>query len=304
VLCSALAASCGGQHPQGEQARASTTPRAAPPAAGGGRLVDVGGHALYVDCVGSGAPAVVLEAGLGQSSDSWRDVQPRLGRLTRTCAYDRAGLGNSVARAGVHDAADEIDGLQRLLVGARIAPPYVLVGHSYGGLLARLFAHAHPGHTAGVVLVDAMGRDQTRRQLALWPRSEAPARRRRWATPVIDGLDLRSSEALARRIRTLGATPLVVITAGQPDAAWSGLPRRLVRTQERLRARMQNELAGLSPDHVRVVALRSGHFVQRLDGQPDVVITAVSAVVEAARRHTGLPPCRRLFGRSGVRCPS
>ena len=68
----------------------------------------------------------------------------------------------TASRTGVHDAVDEIYDLQRLLVGARIAPPYVFVGHSYGGLLARLFAHAGPGQTAGVVLVDAMGRDQTR----------------------------------------------------------------------------------------------------------------------------------------------
>jgi pimeloyl-ACP methyl ester carboxylesterase len=300
-LLAVVAVGCGGSDKRSPQrAKADRRPAAslAP-----GRLVAIGGdRSLYLYCVGSGTPTVVFEAGLGGASDAWRDVQPQLGRVTRTCAYDRAGLGNSVARAGVHDAADEIDDLHRLLDRARIAPPYVLVGHSYGGLLARLFAHAYAGQTAGVVLVDAMGRDQTRRQLALWPESQAPARRRQWATPVIDGLDLRSSEALGRRVRTLGSTPLVVITAGQPDAAWTGLPRRLVRAQERLRARMQDELARLSPDHVHVVALRSGHFVQRLDGQPDAVITAVSAVVEAARHHTGLPPCPRLFSGPDVRC--
>lgn len=302
VLCAAVAAGCGGQHPQ--QGRAPTTRRVPGPIISGGRLVDIGGRRLYVRCAGFGRPTVVLEAGLGGSSDVWRDVQPQLGRLTRTCAYDRAGLGNSVSMPGVHDAADELNDLQRLLAGARIAPPYVLVGHSYGGLLVRLFAHAHRDQTAGVVIVDAMGRDQTRRQLALWPRSEAPARRRRWAQAVIDGLDLKSTEAQARRIRTLGPTPLVVITAGQPDAAWRNLPPRLVRAQERLRGRMQNELAALSPDHVHVVALRSGHFVQRLDGQPDVVTRAVRAVVQAARGHRGLPSCRRVFRGSGVGCRS
>jgi pimeloyl-ACP methyl ester carboxylesterase len=203
---------------------------------------------------------------------------------------------------GVHDAADEIKDLQRLLERAGIAPPYVLVGHSYGGLLVRLFARAHPDQTAGVVLVDAMGRDQTRRQLALWPTAQAPARRRRWAQPVIDGLDLRSSEALASGIAALGDIPLVVITAGHRDAAWTDLPHRLVHAQERLRVKLQYELAALSPDHVHVVALRSGHFVQRLDGQPDVVIRAVRAVVQAKRSHTDLPPCPRLFSGPDVRC--
>jgi hypothetical protein len=71
-----------------------------------------------------------LEAGFGGNNTSWGAVQPPLGRTTRTCAYDRAGLGSSLAIPGVHDAGDEIDDLHRLLAHARIPPPYVLVGHS------------------------------------------------------------------------------------------------------------------------------------------------------------------------------
>ena len=100
-------------------------------------------------CVGSGSPTVVLEAGFGADTFTWRDVQPQLGRTTRTCAYDRAGTGNSVAPPGVRDARDEIADLRQLLARARIDPPYVLVGHSYGGVLARVFAHLHPTETAG-----------------------------------------------------------------------------------------------------------------------------------------------------------
>lgn len=303
ALVAALAVGCGGSQATTTDRTKTKTDRPTAAIVGAGRLVAIGGgRSLYLDCLGSGTPTVVLEAGLGGSSDAWRDVQPPLGRVTRTCAYDRAGLGSSLARPGVHDAADEIKDLERLLSRAGIAPPYVLAGHSYGGLLVRLFARTHPAQTAGVVLVDSMGRDQTRRQLALWPTAVAPARRRQWAEPVIDGLDLRSSEALAKGIRTLDATPLVVVTAGRRDAAWTGLPEGLVHAQERLRARMQDELAALSPDHVHVVATRSGHFVQRLDGQPGVVIRAVQAVVQAARRHTGLPACPRVFRGLAVRC--
>ena len=93
-----------------------------------------------------------------------------------------------------------------------------------------------------------------------------------------------------------------MITAGQRDATWSNLPPGLVHAQERLRRQMQDELAALSRDHVHVIALRSGHFVQRLDAQPDVVIGAVRAVVQAARGHTDLPSCRRLLGGTGARC--
>jgi pimeloyl-ACP methyl ester carboxylesterase len=256
--------------------------------------------------VGSGNPTVVLEAGFPGDGGNWRDVQPDLGRATRTCAYDRAGLGHSPPMPGVHDAQDEIDDLQRLLVAAHIEPPDVLVGHSYGGILVRLFASQHHDEAAGVVLVDARGRDATRRQLALFPKSlpksQIPPV---LTTPVQDGVDLAASEALASRVRSLGATPLAVITAGRHDQDWGRLlSPGVARAFDRLWATMQDELTALSSNHLHVVALRSDHFVQRFDGQPDVVIRAVQAVVRTARDHTRLPPCRQLFSGSDVSCRS
>src|SRR3954468_299908 len=157
ALIAGLAVGCGGSQ-QAPQVTAARTPRPNPGIVGSGKLVAIGGsRSLYLDCMGSGIPAVVLEAGLGNSSRTWRSVQPQLGHLTRTCAYDRAGFGNSLAMPGVHNAADEIKDLQQLLDRAGIGQPYVLVGHSLGGLLVRLFARAHPDQIAGVVLVDAMG---------------------------------------------------------------------------------------------------------------------------------------------------
>jgi pimeloyl-ACP methyl ester carboxylesterase len=303
VLAAALLAGCGGDEPTRQQ---TTTPKTgqAPIITGrAGGLVGIGGgRSLFVDCVGSGRPTVVLEAGFGGDTSNWRDVQPQLGRITRTCAYDRAGIGNSVAPPGVHDARDEMDDLQRLLDHAHLTPPYVLVGHSYGGLLAALFAQAHPEHTGGIVLVDSMVRDQTRRQLAIWPRSLARALRRWVATPVRDGVDLAAGEALGRRVRSLRDTPLAVVTAGSHDAEWGEVPPRLARALDRQWATMQDELAALSSDHVHVVALRSDHFVQRSDGQPGVVIRAVQAVVRAARDGAPLPRCPRLFSGADVRC--
>ena len=191
---------------------------------GGGELVDVGGRRLYVECIGSGSPTVLLEAGLGLASRSWTTVQLELGQTTRTCAYDRAGLGDSDAMPGVHDAGDEVRDLERLLARGRIEPPYVLVGHSYGGFLARLFARAHPEQVAGVAFVDASGYDATRRQLAIWPRSQAPAQRREWAKPVQFGVDLKRSDALESGLRPLGDTPVVAITGARtwtdPDVEW------------------------------------------------------------------------------------
>jgi pimeloyl-ACP methyl ester carboxylesterase len=316
LLATMLAVGCGGQEQNGRRAPAAkTSPQGAPVTDDGqGGLVEIGnGRSLYLACVGSGSPTVVLEAGLGADTHSWQDVQSKLGRITRTCSYDRAGIGNSVRRAGMHDASDDIDDLQRLLDGAHLDPPYVLVGQSYGGLLIRLFAQSRPEETAGLVLVDAKGRDQMRRELAIWPKSQASALRRSWARPVRDGVDLAAGDALARGVTNLGDTPLAVITAGTHQADSRGMPPQLARALYGLWVTMQDELTALSSDHVHVVALRSDHWIQirrfyrgneRIDGQPDVVVRAVEAVVRAAREGTHLPPCRRLFGGSAIRCRS
>jgi pimeloyl-ACP methyl ester carboxylesterase len=282
LLAFALAVGCGGHG----QRSATTKPAGSVPVSGGaGGWVSVGGgRSLYLECVGSGTPPVVLEAGFGGNTLNWSDVQPELGRTTRTCAYDRAGLGHSPPMPGVHDAQDEIDDLQRLLLAAHIEPPYVLVGHSYGGILARLFASQHPGEAAGVVLVDARGCDATRRQVARLPKSQVPPA---LSAPVQDGVDVAASEALASRVRSLGATPLAVITASRHDQDWGRvLSPTFARAFDRLWATMQDELTALSSNHLHVVALRSDHFVQRVDGQPNVVIHAVQAVVRAACDHT------------------
>ena len=206
-------------------------------------------------------------------------------------------------RPGVHDAGDEIKDLATLLDRSGIKPPYVLVGHSYGGLLVRLFARAHPHQTVGIVLVDAVGRDAWRRDLAAWPKSLAPNLRRRFfAHPVDHDVDRGAGDALASGIRSLGDTPPVVITAAHERDELPGAPPALYRLSQRLRRAMQTELAGLSTDHAHVVALRSDHFIQ--DHQPYVAIHAIQAVVRAVHNHAQLPPCRRLFTGPDVHCLS
>jgi pimeloyl-ACP methyl ester carboxylesterase len=306
LLVSAFAMGCGGHKPRERRVETNKTPRAAPAIVGlPGRLVGIGGgRSLFLHCVGAGEPAVVLEAGAGGDSSNWREVQPQLGRITRTCAYDRAGAGNSVAPAHVRDARDEIADLRQLLGRAHVDPPYVLVGHSYGAVLGRVFAHLDPTETAGLVLIDTMGRDGRRRQLVIWPRSQATGLRAELATRLIDGVDLGVGEALASRVRTLGDMPLAVITAGRQDN-FPRTPAQLARALERLWSRMQDELAGLSDNSVHVVALRSDHDVLSAhSGQPSVVVGAVQAVVRAARERTHLPPCPRIFSGANVRCRS
>jgi pimeloyl-ACP methyl ester carboxylesterase len=119
-----------------------------------GRLVDIGTHRLHLHCAGEGSPTVVLDAALGASSLSWTLVQPAIARATRTCAYDRAGFGWSDAGPLPRTAGRVADELFTLLRRAEVPGPYVLVGHSFGGLVARLFTHRHRADVAGLVLIE------------------------------------------------------------------------------------------------------------------------------------------------------
>ena len=118
-----------------------------------GRLIDIGGRRLHLHAMGQG-PTVVFEAALGGSSVSWSLVQPRVAEFARACTVDRGGFGWSDAAPGPRTAGRIADELRVLLERSGEPPPYVLVGHSFGGLVARIFAGRNPERTAGLVLVD------------------------------------------------------------------------------------------------------------------------------------------------------
>lgn len=119
-----------------------------------GRLIDVGTRRLHLYEQGSGSPAVILEAGIAGTSLGWALVQPEIAKFTHVCSYDRAGLGWSDAVRSVSSVSDAISDLRTLLSRANVQPPYVLVGHSFGGLLVRAYAQRRPEEVAGLVLVD------------------------------------------------------------------------------------------------------------------------------------------------------
>ena len=126
-----------------------------------GRLMDVGGYRLHLNCTGKGGPAVVLIAGGGDFSFDWSLVQPDVSRFTRVCSYDRAGLAWSDPGPTPRTMRQEVYELHTLLKTARIKAPYVLVGHSIGGLVARVYAEQYPKEVAGIVLVDPTHEDTT-----------------------------------------------------------------------------------------------------------------------------------------------
>ena len=120
-----------------------------------GQLIDVGGFRLHLHCLGEGRPTVVLDAALGGSSVSWSWVQPEIARTTRVCAYDRGGFGWSDAAPMPRTASRMAAELRSLLERADVPPPFVLVGHSFGGLILRVFAARYREDVAGIVFVDS-----------------------------------------------------------------------------------------------------------------------------------------------------
>jgi pimeloyl-ACP methyl ester carboxylesterase len=120
-----------------------------------GQRIDVGGYSLHLNCTGAGSPTVILEAGFGAWSTDWGSVQPGLSKTTRTCSYDRAGLGWSDAGPEPRDPEHIAIELHTLLANAGIEGPYVLAGHSIGGKHIRMFTELYPDEVLGLVFVDA-----------------------------------------------------------------------------------------------------------------------------------------------------
>lgn len=120
-----------------------------------GELVDVGGHRLHLSCTGAGSPTVVLEPGAGEMSSSLAWIAPAVAQETRVCVYDRAGRGWSEPADGRQDGARVATDLHTLLQRAGVPGPYVLAGHSFGGLYALTFAARYPDEVAGMILVDS-----------------------------------------------------------------------------------------------------------------------------------------------------
>ncbi|MDQ3694869.1 MAG: alpha/beta hydrolase [Chloroflexota bacterium] len=305
----------------------SATPAAASPSAATGDfagLIDIGGgREMYLECRGQDSPTVILEAGLNSRSDIWsRDYQeaegertmvlPGVAAFTRVCAYDRPGTIGEVnpdldpdgplffpSRSDPvpqpRTTRDLVADLHALLRAAAVPGPYVLAGHSAGGLAVRLYASTYPDEVVGMVLVDATTEDVWRRfQGALtpaqWSEFEAltvtnrelqevyPEAERLWTAPLAD--DASTGQVRQAQIDSpLRPMPLVVLSHGIPFAeAFPGWPSE---TMEGIMRANQDGLARLVPNARHVLATRSGHNIHQ--DQPELVIQAIRAVVDVVR---------------------
>ena len=287
------------------------TPAAGSPVAAAGDfagLVEInGGRRLWLECRGTGGPTVVLEAGAGNDADSWdtvglspgqtrEAVLPAVARFARVCAYHRPGTVGEANQRSRSDpapmprtAADIVADLHALLVAAKVPGPYVLVGHSFGGLTSRLYATTYPDEVVGLVLVDAAHEDWYQavraalspEQRAEYDRLAAEGPPELADDPNHERLD---TDASALEMRDAAAAsplrpmPLAVVTHGRPWDWPAGYPAKELETTWRT---LQERLAGLTPDARLVVAEGSGHFIP--GDRPDAIVDAVREVVDAVR---------------------
>lgn len=277
-----------------------------------GQLVDVGGYRLHIQCVGTGSPTVVLDAGLGGSSLDWSLVQPELSRSARVCAYDRAGMGWSDPSPQPRTPRQIADELHTLLSNAGIAGPYVLVGHSLAGKNVRLFALQHPDQVAGMVLVDARSEyvdanTSPAEAQAFQRASAAQAILYRLARGVglvrLIGASLWGGPAMPRATRSEGmlltTSPRAVdaqtaeaLERATDDAQLQSAPslgnRPLIVlaagqnvAHDPIWLEAQHRLAALSTNSRLIVAENSGHAIHW--EQPALAIDAVRQVIQEAR---------------------
>ncbi len=274
-----------------------------------GQLVDVGGYRLHIHCTGSGSPTVVIDAGLGDWSTSWGEtVQPGVAKTTRVCTYDRAGMGWSDAGPLPRDAEHFARELHTLLQNANVPGPYILVGHSLGGLPVRVFAHEYPSDMVGVVFIESMNPTRFRATSA-----DMLAQSRSQSQPFSFGAML-SRLGIARLLvklpfiaprvsanddayyaRYIRAQSLQTTTDESQGMPASGEEAAAVKSFGDLplivlTARLNNngswqdwqkELLQLSSNSRQLFAEHSGHNVQH--DEPDAAIAAITQMVQQVR---------------------
>jgi pimeloyl-ACP methyl ester carboxylesterase len=245
--------------------------------------VDAAGRSVYLDCRGAGSPTVVFESGMGEGAGGWGFVFPETAASTRACAWDRPGIGRSTARDR-HTALDTVHDLRAALAAAGERGPFVIVGHSLGGVYARIFAAAYRNETAGVVLVDPFTPDISpaeRAGVRLEPSLAADwTAGLRGTFELIERLDGLDWPATANQLAAahLGDIPLELIFV---DQRLRYDERVDPATKERLIAAWRELVLAWSTDSRLTIADGSRHIVQ-LD-RPDVVVASIQRLVDRAR---------------------
>jgi pimeloyl-ACP methyl ester carboxylesterase len=250
-------------------------------------LVQVGTHKMFVNCAGKEtAPPVILEAGTGDSSEVWNTVQEQVEKFARVCSYDRLGLGKSDKVAVPHTADEIVEDLHELLHAVPVSAPYVMVGHSIGGIYVRKYAALFPTEVKGLVLLDSSHEEQFTRVSEISPE---------WAQRIASKFPtnpegLRAQGFLPRNERLAWRfdEPLIVVEHGEIPKTAASDP--MAKQSEAVFHLLQRDLASRSKYGQLREARKSGHYIQR--NQPELVIQAIEDVIRESGALAAAKPGR------------
>jgi len=288
-----------------------------------GKLYNVDGYAMHLYCTGQGVPTIVLDTGLGDDFTIWAKVQPELSKVTRVCAYDRAGFGWSETRPGVRDANAIAAQLHQLLAVADVQRPFIFMGHSIAGLHLRSYAAQYPADLAGLIFVDGatplqddrvphelvMIQDEQRKEMPWqkllmtlgWYRAkglctDVPAGFERDSLWIkADSCVPSQMTAVERELdaerasgeETVHAGPFgslpILIFSRDPAVLAPNWPPAVSKANAVVWNQMQEEAKGLSSQSRRIIAKGSDHYVH-ID-RPDLINKEVPAFVLQIRQH-------------------
>ncbi len=275
-----------------------------------GKMVVFDGRQMHLICQGQGSPAVILESGMPGTALGWTSVIEDIASFARVCAYDRAGWGWSEAGPEPRTISNITGELRDLLRTAQVGPPYVLVGHSFGGLVVQVYASQFPDEVAGMVLVDSSHPDLARRtgnldrmgRVAFRLKLLAPLGIARFIIDVPSGNpESRPSSVRAMEKEILATTRSIRAMASEMEGLQASLNQAaenratlrrkplVVLTEGRRRMEfwhaMQKQFTELSDNSEWQVVDGAGHFIHQ--DEPEIVVDAVRRAVESARGQAG-----------------
>lgn len=262
-----------------------------------GKRYDVGGYSIHMLCKGQGEPTVIIDAGLGDDSSDWFDIQNHTAVETRVCVFDRPGYGWSDAGPTPRNSLRISNELEKLIQKAGIPGPYVLVGHSFGGYNIRVFAAKHPQQIAGMVLVDASHENQyellniklpqhfdRKGNILILPKGSdevsekaSALRERAFHAARAEISSLYQSALQVKHLDKLPKIPLIVISRGHSE--WS--QQQQGEKREKIWQQLQQDLWKLSPLSQQIFANHSGHDIHL--EQPEIIVSAINDVVNMSR---------------------
>ncbi|MGO9101557.1 MAG: alpha/beta fold hydrolase [Mycobacterium sp.] len=270
--------------------------------------IEIGnGRHLYLECHGKGRPTVILESGYHNSSDPWSysdaaapavgpAVLPALAGNHRVCAYDRPGTLRYRDPPSISDrsspvpmprtAHDVVDDLHALLAAGRVPGPYILVGHSLGGLFARLYAQTYPDQVRALVFVDAFAVEIPNLMGSDWPiyRQLLDEPLPQFAgSPLFEVIDIDKSVAQVAAAPSFPPVPTVVLSRTQPFGIPATVPPEQGAKLEQAWQEGTSDLIALRPQTPHFFATGSDHYVQI--HQPDVVVAAVGLAMQRSAPH-------------------